>query len=96
GIAEDQAQVIDGLSLHLAPNPSNGLVRLSYVTKQPGKVSISLYDATGRLINNLLNETKPAGNYTLNLNNQELPSGIYFIRVETPDGTSSKTMTIIR
>ena len=95
GIEEENQQIAKN-ALHLAPNPSNGLARLSYVTRQQGKVNISLYDATGGLINNLVNETKPAGTYTLNLNNQGLPNGIYFIRVETPDGTGSKTMTIIR
>ncbi len=96
GIAEDRARIINGLSVNLIPNPSNGLAKLSYTLKQQGNVNISLYDATGRLINNLINETKPAGTYTLNLSNQELPNGIYFIRVETPEGITSKPMTVVR
>lgn len=95
GIKENN-QTIAKTALNLAPNPSNGSAILSYTTKQIGGVRISLYDATGRLIQNLMNETKPAGNHTLALNNQELPNGIYFIRVETSEGTVSKTMTILR
>lgn len=96
GIAEDRARIINGLSVNLVPNPSNGLAKLSYTLKQQGNVNISIYDASGRLVNSLINETKPAGVHTINLNNQELPNGIYFIRVETPDGITSKPMTVVR
>jgi len=96
GIVENKTENTISRFISLAPNPSNGLAKFSYVTKQQGNVKISLYDASGRLVNNLINETKPAGTYTLNLNNQELPNGIYFIRVETTEGMASKTMTIVR
>ncbi|MEO0128140.1 MAG: T9SS type A sorting domain-containing protein [candidate division WOR-3 bacterium] len=95
GIAEENKQV-KSLLLSLSPNPSNGPAKLSYTTKNPGIVKISLYDESGRLIDNIVNETKSAGTYTLNLDNRELPNGIYFVRVETPEGTATKTMTIVR
>ncbi len=95
GISERNEQT-SSLLFTISPNPSNGIAKLSYVIKQSANVKISLYDATGRLLNNLLNESKPTGSYTLNLNNQELPNGIYFLRVETPEGTVTRTMTIVR
>ncbi len=96
GIEESNSKRISGELLNISPSPSNGLAKLSYTLKQQGNVNISLYDATGRLINNLINETKPAGIHTLNLSNQKLPNGIYFIRMETHEGITSKPMTIIR
>ncbi|MCX7996094.1 MAG: T9SS type A sorting domain-containing protein, partial [candidate division WOR-3 bacterium] len=78
------------------PNPSGGDAKLSYTLKNAGNVRITLYEANGRLMDEIVNETKPAGTYTLNLNNQELPNGIYFVRVETPEGSATKTMTIVR
>lgn len=95
GISERNEQ-ISHLLLTLSPNPSNGQTKLSYTLRSAGSVKIALYDATGRLVNNLINETKPAGTYTLNLSNLELPNGIYFVRVDTPEGTASRTMTIVR
>ncbi|MEE8597749.1 MAG: T9SS type A sorting domain-containing protein, partial [bacterium] len=61
-----------------------------------GNVNISVFDAAGRSVSTLVNETKPAGEYTFTLNNQNLAAGIYFVRVQTPDGLNTQTMTIIR
>jgi|GEM_PF-488581 len=93
---EEGKKIAEKSRLLLTPNPSNGIAQLSYFLNKQGSVKISLYDASGRLINNLINETKPAGTYTLNLNNQTLPNGIYFVRVESPEGIATKTMTIVR
>jgi hypothetical protein len=80
----------------LAPNPSNGSAKLSYVVKQEGNVKILLYDAAGRLVNTVVHEIKNAGDYSFTLDNKALAAGVYFIRVETPDGVATKTMTIVR
>lgn len=80
----------------ISPNPSNGAINISYSNDKPGKVRISLYDASGRLVDDLINEIKPAGKHFLNLNNKKLPSGIYFIQFETLEETMTSTMTIIR
>ncbi|MEO0095003.1 MAG: T9SS type A sorting domain-containing protein [candidate division WOR-3 bacterium] len=95
GIQERQSQR-NTIKLILAPNPSNGNAKIFYQINKSGNVRISVYDASGRLVNNLINEKKPAGTHTLNLDNRELPNGIYFVRVETPEGTATKTMTIVR
>ncbi|MEO0095005.1 MAG: T9SS type A sorting domain-containing protein [candidate division WOR-3 bacterium] len=96
GIWEHKERPTARVDASLSPNPSNGSAKLSYTTKNPGIVKISLYDASGRLVDNITNDSKSAGTYTLNLNNQGLPNGIYFVRVKTPEGTATKTMTIVR
>ena len=95
GIAEDVGKP-SGSLFSLAPNPSNGIAKLSYVVKTEGNVNISVFDAAGRSVSTLVNETKPAGDYTFTLKNQNLAAGIYFVRVQTPEGVNTKSMTIIR
>ena len=95
GIAEDLNKPFGSL-FSLAPNPSKGIAKLSYVVKTEGNVNISVFDAAGRSVSTLVNETRPAGEYTFTLNNPNLAAGIYFIRIETPEGTAGKTMTIVR
>lgn len=82
--------------LMLAPNPSYRIARLSYVVSKAGDVRISLYDAIGRLIKTLVDETKPAGEYSLTLNNHSLAAGVYFIRVEMADEVTTEAMTIVK
>uniref|UniRef100_A0A7V1EH06 T9SS type A sorting domain-containing protein n=1 Tax=candidate division WOR-3 bacterium TaxID=2052148 RepID=A0A7V1EH06_UNCW3 len=48
------------------------------------------------MLNILANEIKSAGTHTLTLDNPSLPNGIYFIRVESPEGTATRTMTVVR
>jgi len=80
----------------LAPNPSYRTARLSYVVSKAGDVKISLYDAIGRLVNTLVDETQQAGEYSLTLNNHSLSAGVYFIRVETVDDVTTEAMTIVK
>ncbi len=95
GVAEGNRHLLP-LLFNISPNPSNGSAKLSYTVKTPGSVKISVYDASGRLISSVMNDFRTTGTYTLNLSNQELSSGIYFVHVDTPDGTATKAMTIVR
>jgi hypothetical protein len=80
----------------LTPNPSSGVAKLMYTIQSSGSVRISIYDAAGRVVKNLVNEVKPAGTHTITVDNAHLSAGIYFIRIETADGSTEKKMMIIR
>lgn len=82
--------------LNLTPNPTQSSAKLSYQVHQKGDVAISMFDATGRLVRSLINEHKDAGVHSLVINNADLAAGIYFVHVETADGSSGKALTIIR
>lgn len=97
GIVENKSKDLTSHLVSLAPNPSRGSsTRLFFVVTNQGNVNISVYDAAGRIVKTLVNESKPAGDYSITMNNDNLASGIYFVRVETPDGVNTKPMTIIR
>lgn len=82
--------------MRLAPNPVREITRLSFTLSNPGNVNVKLYDATGQLMRSIIDETKPAGEYAINIEKGNLAAGIYFVRVETPKGVSTKTMAIVR
>ncbi|MBK8552952.1 MAG: T9SS type A sorting domain-containing protein, partial [Ignavibacteria bacterium] len=46
-----------------------------------GKVSISLYDISGREVAKLVNEIRTAGYHTIQFNGSNLSSGMYFYRI---------------
>ncbi len=94
GVEEDE--FTPTTAFHLYPNPSNGIATLSYSVSKEGIVKISIYDISGRLIRDLINETKRAGNYALDINNKNLSSGIYFLHIRIPDGVYTKSMTVVR
>jgi hypothetical protein len=95
-IEELPANQVSRLNLRLAPNPTSGSARLAYSISTEGAVSITMYDAAGRLISNLASGTKPAGEYSVEIDNANLAAGIYFVKVETPDGVGTRTMTVVK
>ncbi|MCK4396148.1 T9SS type A sorting domain-containing protein [candidate division WOR-3 bacterium] len=96
GIVENKSKDLTSHLVSLAPNPSRNLAKLSYTLKKEGNVKISLYDVTGRSVDNLVNEAKTAGKHTITIDTKNRTTGIYFLKVETPEATYTKQMTIIK
>jgi hypothetical protein len=82
------------------PNPFNPSTKINYDLPYDGKVSLKLFDISGREVATLVNEFKAAGYYTVTFNGANLSSGIYFYRLNSEsDGqnfTQTKRMTLIK
>ncbi|MEZ4821324.1 MAG: T9SS type A sorting domain-containing protein [Ignavibacteria bacterium] len=88
---ELSAEVIVGVPTAYAlsqnyPNPFNPTTKIDYELPYDGKVSILLYDISGREVAKLVNEVKTAGYYTVQFNGANLASGMYFYRINA-EGT---------
>jgi hypothetical protein len=78
------------------PNPFNPSTIINYAIKDAGLVSIKVYDVLGAEIATLVNETKEAGEYDVEFNASELPSGVYIYTLQTGDFISSKKMILMK
>ena len=72
------------------PNPFNPVTTIKYDLPQAVTVKLQVFDLTGRLVQTLVNENKPAGRYSAVWNAQNVSSGIYFIRLSAGDFTAVK------
>ena len=63
------------------PNPFNPSTTIAFALPRPGRVSLKIFDASGKEVAILVNENLPVGNYRIPWNAQELPSGVYFYRL---------------
>jgi hypothetical protein len=63
------------------PNPFNPSTKISYQLPTEGLVHLEVYDIMGRTLTTLVNEEKPAGQFTATFDASQLPSGIYFYRL---------------
>ncbi|OGC43026.1 hypothetical protein A2Y85_03080 [candidate division WOR-3 bacterium RBG_13_43_14] len=95
GIAEKPINASAGYIM-LAPNPFSNVTRLQFSITVLGNVQISLYDATGALVDDLVNELREPGQYTIGIDSKQLSAGVYFVRVEMPDGVFMKPVTIVK
>jgi hypothetical protein len=78
------------------PNPFNPTTVISYQIPQQGFVTLKVYDVLGREIVTLVNEEKPAGEYEVEFNAANLPSGIYFYRIRAGSFINTKKMVLLR
>jgi hypothetical protein len=84
------------------PNPLRGKTTISYSIPKMGKVTLKVYDVTGRMVKELVNREQKPGVYTArwegrSSNGRKLATGVYFVRLcarQTEDGqTRDKTVT---
>ncbi|PKL79232.1 MAG: hypothetical protein CVV25_08670 [Ignavibacteriae bacterium HGW-Ignavibacteriae-4] len=62
------------------PTPSKGIVNLSYTSNYPENSQLEVFNSNGSLLISERVESKLGENkYSINLNNQSLNSGIYFL-----------------
>jgi photosystem II stability/assembly factor-like uncharacterized protein len=78
------------------PNPFNPTTTINYSVSKPGYVKIKVYDLLGRIVATLVNENKPIGNYSVQLNAAKLVSGIYFYRMESGSFSHTKKLLLLK
>lgn len=57
------------------PNPFNPTTAISFSLKEASEVKLTIYDALGNLVNELVNEQKAAGFYSVNWNGTNIAGG---------------------
>ncbi len=60
------------------PNPFNPVTTIEYEITSKGFINLSVYNIQGKKQTELVNKIQNTGNYKVNLNGSDLPSGIYF------------------
>ena len=78
------------------PNPFNPSTTIKYSIPKQSYVTIKIYDVPGREVQTLVNEQKPAGNYQVEFNAANLPSGVYFYRIQAGSFKQVRKMMLIK
>ena len=78
------------------PNPFNPLTTISFELSDAGRVKLEIFDIRGRKVATLTDETKQAGNHTLQWNASDQPSGVYLYRLTTPNGSLTRKSVLAK
>ena len=92
------------------PNPFNPTTKIKYTIAPPNLpkgeasvgtsfmkfVKLNVYDILGKEVATLVNEEKPAGNYEIEFNGKNLPSGVYYYQLKVGDFQKTKKMVLLR
>jgi len=86
------------LSLVVQPNPMSSSALVRFSQPDPARVSVEIYDASGRLVSVLANRFQPAGTGRLawtglDRSGRRLPQGIYICRARL--GTSALSVPVV-
>ena len=78
------------------PNPFNPSTTINFQLSVAGHVSLTVYDAIGREVALLVNETKDAGRYVATFDASHLSSGPYFYRLRSGNTIEIKKMLLLQ
>jgi hypothetical protein len=87
----------NGFILHQNyPNPFNPSTKIEFTIPKSSLVNLTVYNVLGEEIETLVNETKASGNYEVNFNSVNLPSGIYFYKLQAGSFAQTKKMILMK
>jgi photosystem II stability/assembly factor-like uncharacterized protein len=77
------------------PNPFYTSTNISFNIPTQSFVSLKIYDRLGREVATIFSEEIPAGHYTHEWNATDVPSGIYFYRLEAGSFAETKKLILL-
>lgn len=78
------------------PNPFNASTMIKYVLPRESKVTIDIYDALGRKVSTLDDDIRPAGHNQTIWHADDLPSGVYFYKLQAGNYCETRAMMLIK
>jgi len=78
------------------PNPFNPSSTINYGLKNEGQVEIMVYDATGRLVEELVSGHQTAGYHSITWNASNQASGMYFAKMIAGDVVQTQKLVLLK
>ncbi|MDD2889749.1 MAG: T9SS type A sorting domain-containing protein [bacterium] len=92
---EENLPLITPQNTKLSINTSINFATICYSLPAKTKISLKIYDLTGRDIKAIVNEEKEAGTYNVVINTKYLSSGVYFAKLSTNNYIITKKLILI-
>jgi hypothetical protein len=70
--------------------------RIYFEIPSSGRVQIDLYNLLGQRVRTIGNARLPSGAHTIHFDRAGLVSGIYFLRIKTPQGVCAGKVAVVR
>jgi len=82
-VEDTQAEVPTDFKLYQNyPNPFNPSTKIKFVIPRSSFVNLKVYNVLGKEAATLVNEERSAGNYEVEFSGTDLPSGVYFYKLQ--------------
>ncbi|MGB3618652.1 MAG: T9SS type A sorting domain-containing protein [Catalinimonas sp.] len=88
----DEAVAFDAVTLY--PNPTEGSVEIAFSVKQAGGVDISIVDLQGRLVQQVMNDARRAGDNMVQADVSGLSAGVYVVKIVSNNSLATRKLVI--
>jgi len=78
------------------PNPFNPTTKISWQSPVSSWQTLKIYDVLGNIVATLVNEHRLAGNYKVDFNASNLPSGVYFYQLQAGIFVETKKLLFLK
>ena len=78
------------------PNPFNPETSISFDIAKDCRVTLNIYDISGRLVSQLINSEMTAGRYIQTFSGADLTSGLYLYRLNAGDYSMTRKMILVK
>ena len=78
------------------PNPFNAQTMIPYTIAEQGYVRLEVYSLRGRKVAILVDRVQTPGGYTVTFQARDIPTGIYFVRLQTVGQQRVRKMVLIK
>lgn len=82
--------------INIYPNPTNERANIKYTVESPSNMRLVLFDINARLSKEIFNEYTKEGIYERNIDLNNLPSGEYYLRLESDNAYEVQKLNIVR
>lgn len=70
-------------NISVSPNPSENYTNFNFNVKNSNETNISIYDITGKLVDNVINRVTTSGSQSVEYNTSLLTKGIYIYKINS-------------
>jgi photosystem II stability/assembly factor-like uncharacterized protein len=97
GVEEGNKSIPSGNSLSQNyPNPFNPSTNISFKLTKLSFVSLKIFDLLGREVATIVSEQLSTGNHVRQWNAMNMPSGVYFYRLQSDSFTETKKLILLK
>ncbi|HOP07756.1 MAG TPA: T9SS type A sorting domain-containing protein [candidate division Zixibacteria bacterium] len=93
--------VVEGLPGEFAlsqnyPNPFNPITTIEFSLPRAGHTLLEVYNILGQRVVTLVDANLQAGSHQVEFDGDSQPSGVYFYRITSPEGSQTKKMMLLK
>lgn len=78
------------------PNPFNSTTTISFRIPNDQVVALSIYDLSGRKVQSIIHESRPAGHYSITFDGSRRASGVYVLRLKSEAVSFERKMILLK